>query len=91
MSYYIEHSRFKNMSLLQSGRHLFDIMEKVSKIQPVPFHYAHLGIDKQKAKNLIEMCEKCIRPWAYHSFYKTLPIRREGTHTEETKEDSNFD
>ena len=58
MSYYIEHSRFKNMSLLQSGRHLIDIMEKVSKIQPVPFHYAHLGIDKQKAKNLIEICEK---------------------------------
>ena len=43
---------------------------------------------KESHRNL---WKKCIRPWAYHSFYKTLPIRREGTHTEETKEDSNFD
>ena len=68
------------MSLLQSGRHLFDIMEKVSKIQPVPFHYAHFGIDKQKAKNLIEMCETCIRPWVTTSSTKPSQL-------EETEED----
>jgi len=75
------------MSLLQRRRHH-------GKSIPNPtstFSLCSFGIDKQKAKNLIEICEKCIRPWVYHSFYKTLPIRREGTHTEETEEDSIFD
>lgn len=78
MSYYIEHSRFKNMSLLQSGRHLFDIMEKVSKIQPVPFHYAHLGIDKQKAKNLIEICEKMYQTMGLPQLLQNPPYKKRG-------------
>ena len=82
---------FNAMNLMQSGRRSFDIMETVAKIQPIRLHNAHLGIEKQKAKNLIEMCEKGIIPQAYHSFYKTLPIRGEVTKTEETEEDSDSD
>ena len=85
-------SEFKQMNLLQSGRRSsLDIMETVAKINPVRLHNAQLGIDRQKSKNLVEMCEKGIIPLAYHCFYKSLPIRGEGTNTEESEEDSDSD
>lgn len=75
---------FNTTNLMYNGSRSFDIMETVAKIKPIRLHNA-------QAKNLIEMCEKGIIPWAYHRFYKTLPIRGEGTNTEVTEEDSDSD